>query len=501
MTLACLTFLFLTTSSKDIVKKEDNKTHSLASKQSKAGGKNNDGGRVQFGKYDTTNHPASDATNDEQTQTPKVRAQSRQRQKAQFHDLAMKTAPKYQAASDATKNNTEQVNHGKRKEKNKYHHYHDHSIFIVHYHKTGYVLSRELKYLIRDMEVTAKRPVNPKKYINKASFEVSGINEETGDRIAFDQIGNWPRSAFPQRRHMGHTQCPKNFELKTGAIYVQESPDLYCSDSDMLSLIASARGGTKIIHFVRNPFDMAMSNFFYHSQEPTPEVWVHKDDPCHHLYKNGASLSSHIMPTLASWANGTSEAPDATQEQLNAMADQILEMCQSLYQKKKTLRNATFYEHLLKLSDRDGLRLATAQMIIASSEANQYLAGGDILRMANNVVKFQSLQQLPQSNVQLLTVSMDDFIKNTKEGTMEFLDFVFGEKDNAITKEMRLEAAQRQEEKYLKLKKRGSSKHLTQDEKKGKRKALRGMLKMDQRLGPILNLTEILVNEALQVNG
>lgn len=28
-------------------------------------------------------------------------------------------------------------------------------------------------------------------------------------------------------------------------------------------------GKTKIVHFVRNPFDMVLSNYFYHSQDPT----------------------------------------------------------------------------------------------------------------------------------------------------------------------------------------------------------------------------------------
>jgi len=507
LTFACLLIFFMTTSYKNIIKEDDNEKHSLAFKHSstynvgvntswsKAGDKNK-GGRVQLLKYDTTRHPSSDATNDEQTQTQEVRA--RLRHQAQFHDLVMKNAPRYQAASDATTNNTEQVYRKKRKQNKKYH-YHDYSIFIVHYHKTGYVLSRELKNLIRDIEVAAKQPADPQKYVNRIVFKLSGVDDETGERIAFDQVGNWPHSAFPQRQHMGHTQCPKRFELQRGTIYVQESPDLFCSDSDILPLINSVKGGTKIIHFVRNPFDMAMSNYFYHSQEPTPEAWVHEDDPCHHLYMNGESLSSHITPTLASWTHGTSKAPGETQEQMGDSADQIVDMCQSLYQKKRSLRNATFYEHLLKLGKWNGLRLATAQMTIASGEANKRLAGGDILRMANNVVKFQNLQQSPQSNIHVLTVSMDDFIKNTKEGTMKFLDFVFGENNNVITKEMRSEAAQAQEESYNK---KSKSTHVTQNEgKKSKKEALRGMLKMDKHLSHLLNLTEVLVNEALQQNG
>ena len=227
---------------------------------------------------------------------------------------------------------------------------------------------------------------------------------------------------------------------------------------------------------------------------------VHGDDPCYHLYNNNKTLSSHIIPTLASWAKRESKAPDVTEEQLNEMTKGIVDMCNSLYQHRRRLKNDTFYEHLLKLRKSDGLRLATAQMTIASGEANRHLAGGDILRMSNNLVKFQDLQQHPQSNVHLLTVSMDDFIKNTKESTKEFLDFVFGENKNVITEEMRWEAAEKQEAKYQKKKK--TSQHVTQTnlEDKKKKEALRQMLKMDEDLGPILNLTEILVNEALAAN-
>lgn len=56
-------------------------------------------------------------------------------------------------------------------------------------------------------------------------------------------------------------------------MYVQESPDLFCSDEAILEAMNASKGGTKIIHFVRNSFDMAMSNYFYHSQDPSPEKW------------------------------------------------------------------------------------------------------------------------------------------------------------------------------------------------------------------------------------
>ena len=218
--------------------------------------------------------------------------------KAQFHELmnnnnSTNNIPLIQHPAKQQTNNDN-------KNKNQ-HHYHDCAIFIVHYHKTGYVLSREIKNLISEIEVKANSPnEDPKKYGNLVQFEMSGINNETKQRIAFDQLGNWVNSAFPQRRHLGTTNCPPGpnaprrkgrkmdiklheykFHLKSGTIYIQESPDLYCNDEQLLDAMStSGNGGTKIIHFVRNPHDMTLSNFFYHSQDPTPEKWGEFIDRC-----------------------------------------------------------------------------------------------------------------------------------------------------------------------------------------------------------------------------
>lgn len=220
-----------------------------------------------------------------------------QRQK-KFHDLVINTKNGLNSSSGID-NNKDQHNNNfkstKRKNRNQSsYHYHDYAIFIVHYHKTGYVLSRELKHqLISTLEVAAHRPdEKASKYSNLAKFNVSGIDEETGERVAFDQIGNWVNSAFPQRQHLYRTNCPpgsnvrrtlgnrrpitndgKEFKLKRGAIYIQESPDLYCNDDELSSALPSSMGGTKIIHLVRNPFEMTLSNYYYHSQDPSPERW------------------------------------------------------------------------------------------------------------------------------------------------------------------------------------------------------------------------------------
>ena len=287
---------------------------------------------------------------------------------------------------------------------------------------------------------------------------------------------------------------------------------------------------------------MTLSNFFYHSQDPTPEKWgefidrcccaflqlcyfsyltitmdfgtihittVNYDEPCHNLYMNKESLSSHIIPTLSLWqqqaksniTSSVSASPASTDVLTEEDMNNIVDMCKSLYQQNGTsLENATFYEHLLNLDKYDALRLATAQMTVASSQANKYLAGGDILRMANNIVRFQNIQKSPKSNVQVMTVAMGDFITDTANATMGVLNFVFGN-DKNITHEMRLNAAELRARKYVKKAKTG--KHVTQGnaEVVESKEDLRHMLKNDELLGPILNLTETLVNEALASSG
>lgn len=176
-------------------------------------------------------------------------------------------------------------------------------------------------------------------------------------------------------------------------------------------------------------------------------------------------------------------------------------MCNSLYRSKdSSLRNATFYEHLLKLDRFDGLRLATAQMIISSSVANDYLAGGDILRMAANIVQFRSLQTSPsippqqREGLHLLTISMDDYITQQSQVLEKFIDFVFLANYTVVNKSMRRNAVMKTVQPDRSSQ---NSTHVTQG-KHEDREELRRALRGDAVLWPILGEVEKLVNEALR---
>ena len=230
------------------------------------------------------------------------------------------------------------------------------------------------------------------------------------------------------------------------------------------------------------------------SADPTPEPWIHTNKPCVDTYAGNTTLSSHIVPILRSYINGTDLSPSFLDE-----IDGIATLCNSLFRSRAGMENATLYEHLLQLDSLDGLRLATAQMAVASSASVKHLAGGDILRMANNIVRFQGLKRAAPDKVHVKTVAMGDFISDTQRSIEDFFDFIFGEDNEHITDELKTRAAMSQVKRYEK--KREKSNHVTQgnDENKRIKADLRHQLVMDPILGPLLNFTEILVNSALSV--
>ena len=362
-------------------------------------------------------------------------------------------------------------------------HHHDYGVLIVNYHKTGHVLTRALTNLAVNIEYVAKGLNKTEVKMMKKNYPSSGYNVKIGKRIAFARL----LDPFPIRSHNESTNYPDHFNMSRGTMYIQEAPDLYCNVSTLAELLmtkelpgAEPIGGTKILHFVRNPFDMAFSSYYYHAQQPSPESWVYVDKPCEHRYGDGISLSTHVLPNLSSDTNIT-----------EIMFDEVVSLCKSLYQANPQLRNSTFYEHLLSLDQWDGLQLATAQMIISSSYVNQGRAGGDILRMANNVVQFNNLlplNGLHEKQLHLLTISMDDYISNPNNTTIHFLDFLFGENNVIISKEQKLKAA------HTSIPRQSS--HITSG-KNESRNDLRIRLQYHPVLGPILNEIDVLVNKAL----
>jgi hypothetical protein len=303
-----------------------------------------------------------------------------------------------------------------------------HTYLIIHYHKSGYTLTQNLRDILLQIDPSIQR-----NYIDR----------------------------FPKREHDTLTKCP-HFILHPNTIYVQSSPDFFC-DIDILAemlLTRPFKKSVKIIHLVRNPFTMAISNYKYHSQNPLPdgENWVKRTNPCAVIDKSSVIYANLFMRTLTT---GIGVYRLMEYDDFNI----IQQVCHQIYD---TLPNLPgFYTHLLQLQPVDGLVLATTYLMLGH--------GGDIVRMANNVIKLRQLQLLEQQiqihqhtlhlsdsgsrnskemkRIQVMTMSMDDFIGQPKLTTMKFLDFVsssLSESGNHVilSNEKKQEIATRYEEMY-----------------------------------------------------
>ena len=286
--------------------------------------------------------------------------------------------------------------------------------FIIHYHRTGNSLSRSLRELL--VAATDGAPMSNKR-----------------------------NNAFQYRMHEEITGCPYAMELSPNMIHVQLSPNLFC-DTNVLAEyllrnnnVFQEKKGVKIIHLIRNPFDMAFSNWIYHAQDPTPEKWVKKVNPCDEGPSeswNDQSLADMVWPALTMGDNPIMQSPDFVT---------LHSICLYLYKTSDKSKKWSFYKHLRNLDPQNALELATTHMMV------QGRTGGDILRMANNIIRLKQVQQLEDQirlsqhiastdgqrgkMIQVMTVSMDEFIQQPKEAVLRFLDFALEDSSPPDVKE------------------------------------------------------------------
>jgi hypothetical protein len=132
-------------------------------------------------------------------------------------------------------------------------------ILMIHYHKTGFVLSRELRSLAEH---------------NLLHFETFNSTHDKKDSTIFHiPEKNWGSIQQPRKFNQS-TKCQDIFHLEGSYINVQEAPDLFCSVEKLADVLLNeddvkTTRETRIIHFVRDPYSMALSNYFYHIQDPT----------------------------------------------------------------------------------------------------------------------------------------------------------------------------------------------------------------------------------------
>jgi hypothetical protein len=130
---------------------------------------------------------------------------------------------------------------------------------------------------------------------------------------------------------------------------------------------------------IRDPFDMAISMYLYHSQQPTPESWVHKHNPC--------NIDREFLRFIVDSNNETTTL--INQQQVDGLED----LCHNLMINNNTnTPYESFYKALLGLPVWDGLRLSTIVSLISKS----HFAGDDILRMTNNIERLHQWQRQKQ---------------------------------------------------------------------------------------------------------
>lgn len=186
--------------------------------------------------------------------------------------------------------------------------------------------------------------------------------------------------------------------------------------------------------------------------------------------------------------------------------DRVVNLCNSLYQKKPNTKNEKFEGHLHQLDPIDGLKLSTAQMMIRGGGVI-LMPGGDLLRMSNNIIKLRQLEEYLATNstsprsLSVAALSMDDFITDPTKFTLSYLNILTGNtqlfrdqqrKGKAVVEYIANQFGQN----YNKMKSKEKHEHVTTG-KHDDRPELIESLKNDEILGPILDAIERLVNDAL----
>jgi hypothetical protein len=176
--------------------------------------------------------------------------------------------------------------------------------------------------------------------------------------------------------------------------------------------------------------------------------------------------------------------------------DAIKKDCRSLYQTRAGLENATFLDHLMNFDPPEGLRLATAELMIEG-----YKNGGDLLRMANNIIKLKQAQiklnnyreyQEGHRGIQIYTMSLDNFIAQPAVSALNFFDFVL--ESSPVSQQRKEDAAYRYLQHYHD--KLSNSNHITH-KKSNDEERLMEYLRHDNVFGPSLSRIELLVEAAL----
>lgn len=340
---------------------------------------------------------------------------------------------------------------------------------IINYHKTGHMLAYSLQELVPDLE------------------------RENG--------------ATPRQHPSSAKRCTR-IELPPGKVVVQEAPHFFCDTNNLAEMLLANKGrfhregeqripkrGIKILHLVRDPYSMAISNYNYHSQDPTPEGWV-KDKSrniCERKKFCGDTLPDLLLPALVSPGVDFDKPPIVTKEGFHRLYDE----CNHLYRAQPGFEDESYYFHLRHLDPSHGIKLSTLQ---------QTINGGDIFLMANNIIKLNQIQTIQSrvnsinhggvtmkskyDKIQILTMNLEEFTYFPRKSVLKYLNFVYG---NAISRESKGKIATQYEQSFFERMETGDL-HITHGN--DNEEMLRDSLRNDA-IGIYLSNIASVVSEAL----
>ena len=155
------------------------------------------------------------------------------------------------------------------------------------------------------------------------------------------------------------------------------------------SFLNQTNSEVHMVHFVRDPFDMIVSAYLYHSQSTPPgkEAWLKYPtfDPC----ETDMNQLQHFANILG--------LPYGSVSLFMHLIEQSLSLCTDMFRRHPSLGANGYSAALRSLTIEDGLLLEAARSILN-------VKGGDILRMGTNAL----FEQRTQNNSSY-RVFLDDF--------------------------------------------------------------------------------------------
>ncbi|EJK48989.1 hypothetical protein THAOC_32173 [Thalassiosira oceanica] len=343
--------------------------------------------------------------------------------------------------------------------------FHKYAYVIVTYHKMGHALSNQL---VEQIQRGIESSHSSKMKQNFQRLERRYINA---------------RDEFSRK-----TKCTK-LNLEPGTVVVLEAPEFHCGREVLKHLIMDHRNirkqkwGVKLIHLVRNPFSMAVSNYHYHRQVDTPEDFVHKTNPCITLSEKTVGRWDDLFVDLAE--PFLSEAGIMNRQDFDFMYMD----CHILYQTRPGLEKAPYYDHLLKLPPEEGLKMALIDKFT------------HLALMTTDIILFQQIQRdVMEENenlesrhrtLDILTMSMDNWIDHPSRSMTTFLDFIF----KSHMSDERKAKVSAEHEKYYRDN-RVPTRHVTHG-KHDNNQVLMDSLRYDPVFGPPMGKMEEVVNRRL----